>query len=807
MSKNFLDLKKFKHIKSDDDSTTLQHKDGHILRVAHKALSKDFQKQLSALSQMSKDDKTEAQAEESKADKQMYADGGVAAPDESSEINAGGSGSPQGAGKSGGGGDIIGTVMKLAPLIAAASKGGKVPYADGGDIADSVPEEGKQALANYVDAPSEAEQNLKDAQAAIKITPEMMRMASGVAMGSLGPVEGLAEEAAPVAKQALEAVVPMAEKTFGRLPAMIEEQAAHAGELAEQLGDYHPLVQKAYKMLNSLKDQANAYKVKGMKYAEGGAVDPQMDQQQDPNAQQMQPPLPVDVKPNPYAEMYNKTYAQIRQNNPGEPEAWARKSALNAAESQSAADQANVKIAREDAEAQQQQIMEENQRRQSIGLGPIPVPSVPDLPTSQNPVMSPKADATLTPIKSATNDIREVKGEDPLTGGESRDPESMLESGYQKQVSGLNAEAQAQGQLGQQQAEVLNKNIQDQNVAKDSFLQSYRQLEQERQDHMQDIKDGYIDPNAYWKDHSKLRTGIGMILAGFQPNGGPNAAINFLQYQMNNNLEAQRQNLGAKQNLLSANLRQFGNLRDGMDMTRLMQNDIMQHELQAAAAKSMSPMAKAQAMKAIGQLQMQSAPLFQQFALRRAMVNLSNNGGSPNSIDHLLGYMRVTNPEMAKEMESRYVPQVGLANIPVPEKVRGDLIAKQNFQLALQDLRNWTAGHSGSINPAAIAEGRTKAANVQNLYREAINGGVFKQGEQAFLSGIVDAKPDKFFNSIRVMPKLNEVIRQNDASMNVMKKAYGLPAQQQSQSQQPQYKMVNGVKYMRGPHGEAIKVK
>lgn len=49
MSKIALDLKKFKHVKSDDHTTTLRHKDGHELTISKKALSPEFQEQLNAL--------------------------------------------------------------------------------------------------------------------------------------------------------------------------------------------------------------------------------------------------------------------------------------------------------------------------------------------------------------------------------------------------------------------------------------------------------------------------------------------------------------------------------------------------------------------------------------------------------------------------------------------------------------------------------------------------------------------------------------------------------------------------------------
>lgn len=741
MAKMPFDLKKFQHVKSDDKSTTLQHSDGHILTIAHKALSPEFQEQLQALSKSKNKNYDEGgEVEEDQPEPPQVE---VAAPDVSSEIKGGQAGTyeakpenqvygpPK---KEGGGG--------LGKLL-ALSDGGKVYMADGGKPKEAHWDQFHTVTYNADNAPNQA------VTVSHKQSPEE-------------------RDSAEVNR---------------RQQASEEEARGKAAGL----------------------------------YAEGGDVaDPEQVRSESPGYQQpfeSVKEVPVEVQPNPYAEMYNKIYAQDRKLNPGQPDDFSRQHALNVVESQQAADKANTKIASEDAQDSQNKVIQENQRRQALGLEPMPLPAVPQLPSSPTQIQQ-GASLDQAPMAAKPDMPRNPAQEMQL---DAREPESMMESGYQNRLAGINAQANAQGALGQQQAELLNKNIEAQREAQLSFKNSYQELENERQAHMQDIKDGYIDPNQYWKGtynpqtgkneggHSKIMSGIGMILGGFNPTNSPNAAVNFLKFQMEQNLEAQKQNLGAKQNMLNANLRQFGNLRDAMDMTRVMQNDIMAHELQSAAAKAQSPMAKAAAMQAAGQLQMESAPLFQNFAMRRAMMNMSQQGANPSAIDHMLGYMRVVNPEMAKEMQSRYVPGVGLAHVPVPEKVRGDIVAKEQLSKAMSDLQMWAQKHSGSLSPSSINEGRTMAANVQNLYRDAINGGVFKQGEQAFINSIIDSDPTKFFNSIRVLPKLQEAQRENAASLNILKKNYGLPVQE---TQQPQYKIdKNGVKWMRGPKGQAIRVK
>lgn len=369
------------------------------------------------------------------------------------------------------------------------------------------------------------------------------------------------------------------------------------------------------------------------------------------------------------------------------------------------------------------------------------------------------------------------------------DAEGMMAKGYQSKLQGINAQAAAQGKLGEQQAQVLNQAIQHKQEAQAAFQEHYNSLEQERQAHMADIKNGYIDPNQYWTGdkngnggHSKIAAGIGMILAGFNPTNSPNAAINFLKNQMDMNIKAQETNLGAKQNLLAANLRQFGNLKDATDMTRLMQSDIMQQELATAAAKAQSPMAKAAALNAAGQLQMESAPLFQQFAMRRAMMGMTQNGSDPGAVDHMLGYMRVMNPEMAKEMESRYIPKVGMASVPVTPEVRNNLQAHQSLDAAIKNLYDFVRTHNTLVpGTPDYVRGQQKAMDLQTKIRESKLNTVYREGEKPLLDKFIQSNPAGVMKNLITIPQLKELSQSNSREFNILKQNYGLPVQHQTQ--------------------------
>lgn len=759
-----LDLKQFKHLKSDDKSTTLQHEDGHTLTLAHKSLSPAYQKQLQALAGISKNDKMPTDRDESKEDKQQQlamADGGNVNPKKVSD-------------------SIQGTFNPPEPK--------NFPDRFDTDVVHAAhPDKTPVPQAGIIHAPPEALAEGGD----VKKIP------------NYGKVEIKEDKPQPIGQLKDKAIDGKKPKVFEEARKMYADPDGLVSS-----NDSAPIIPEALQPTpddsgdNQPQSPISSPPTDAPPLQEPNAVPPQLQQVRDKyndlvkqqyfgKTREDKPGMPTDdISPLVFGQDNKppeKFLAPLYEQ--------AEKDVQSNKDQKMGADMAN-----------RQQTDQENQVRARAGLSPLPAMDMPTASTEANPTApgqipgassATDQQADRSPNSAAPAMPSSGTPSDGTSEAMSGDPSSMLAAGYKERMQGINQQAQAQGQLGEQQAKLLNDQIQGRQEAQRSYQDQYSQLEQERQAHMADIRAGYIDPNKYWTGdangnggHSRMAAGIGMIIAGFNPTSRPNAAIDFVKYQMEQNLEAQKQNLGAKQNLLTANLRQFGNLRDASDMTRIMQNDIVSNELQAAAAKAQTPMAKASALQAAGQLQMETAPMFQQFAMRRAMMNLASNPNqSPQAVDHMLGYMRMVNPEQAKEMESRYVPGVGLASTPIPAEVRSQLISKQQFGQAVQDLKSWSAKNSGSLSPSAIAEGRTKAANVQNLYRQGINGGVFKQGEQSFINGIIDSSPDKFFNNIRVLPKLNEAARENDSSLNILKRGYGLPTlaapQQSSASGNP----------------------
>jgi hypothetical protein len=363
-----------------------------------------------------------------------------------------------------------------------------------------------------------------------------------------------------------------------------------------------------------------------------------------------------------------------------------------------------------------------------------------------------------------------------------QDYAQQLQSATGQQVSGIQQQAAAEGQVAKDQQQVLNQQAQAQQSIAAHVQDVTAQHEAEIKSVVDDIKSGHIDPNRYLSNMNtaaKVGTGIGLILGGLGSGltHGPNQAADFLNKQIDRDIEGQRAELGKKQNLVSLYSQMLGDERAGATLASQVLTHVTADQLQAAAAKSGNPAAQARAQQAIGALLASRAPEMQRLNMTQGLINATKSGSvnDPNVANQLISTMRVLDPEKAKEMESRYIPGVGMAQVPLTPATRDEITAKNNLDLKAKRLYDWASSHSGDLSPTDANIGRTMAAELQSDYRNSINGGVFKKGEQEFIDNIVDSDPTKFFNSIRVLPKLKEVIDSNQVSLNNVKKSAGLP--------------------------------
>lgn len=226
------------------------------------------------------------------------------------------------------------------------------------------------------------------------------------------------------------------------------------------------------------------------------------------------------------------------------------------------------------------------------------------------------------------------------------------------------AEATAMGQQADAIKAAADRQMKAVEALKAQTDERYNYLNNERMALSDDVAKGHIDANEYIHNMNggqKAMTAIGLVLGGM---GGAltrqgNPVMQFLNSQIDRDVQAQQANLGIKKTLLEANLKQFGNMKDAMDMTRIMNAEIFSAGLQKAAAQQGTALAKARADQATAMLKLQYGPMLMQQMARRQALNLIGRaqGGSdvvqnidPASLVQALGVPEHAQKDVMKEI-------------------------------------------------------------------------------------------------------------------------------------------------------------
>lgn len=266
-----------------------------------------------------------------------------------------------------------------------------------------------------------------------------------------------------------------------------------------------------------------------------------------------------------------------------------------------------------------QKMQEYNQRAAQMGVPGVQMPAqAPVMPAS---MAQPAQDMGVAPPM--------VPQQAPQPQGDPYGTQAYYDAysgGLREQKAGIQQQAQAESAMGKEQAQLLNQQVQKQEEKLLTYQENYSSLEKERNAFVSDLQNQHIDSNRLLNEMGggkKVMTAIGLILGGM--GGGlmhqENPALKFLQSQIQNDIEAQKANLGKGESLLKANLQQFGNLNQAAQMTQAMMNDVISNQLKEAAAKAADPLAKARALQAAGQLDVNSAGILSQIAMRKTMLS------------------------------------------------------------------------------------------------------------------------------------------------------------------------------------------
>lgn len=389
-----------------------------------------------------------------------------------------------------------------------------------------------------------------------------------------------------------------------------------------------------------------------------------------------------------------------------------------------------------------------------------------------------------------------------------------------QEVGGQLQQAKALGALGTEQAGIQERLAQDKQQVIDDFQHSYQTNQAQVSALADDVRKGFVNPNHYWDNHSKFMTGLGLILAGFNPSNKPNAAMEFLQNNIQRDTQAQMANLGAKQDLLNHAYQMFGNAHSAAEFTNAVKTDEAANHLQAAAAKSQNAQQAAQFNMQAGALKRSASQQLLPLSARMGVMNALQKGADPSEA---LPQLRAFDKPFADTVENHLFPRAtagggGTTDTPITPEARAKIAAQQNVLLKTQALQNFidTNTIQGVLSPAHRAEGEALAAELAQFYRQG-TGASTSESEQKTISNFIDQKPGGFLSAYMNDPRLHALTGSMQDSINTQKNQFGFHpfggAAQAPQSQaaptptpaaqapSAQIQMRNGKPYKKVPGG------
>ncbi len=393
------------------------------------------------------------------------------------------------------------------------------------------------------------------------------------------------------------------------------------------------------------------------------------------------------------------------------------------------------------------------------------------------PVIAPQATAPIAPAPQAQAPTAMAATPTPV-----KEAPDAAQLGFAKEQAGIRGEAQAIGREGNAEAAVQAQSLRVQQAAQTDFQDRVARKQKEIDALNDDVRKGHIDPHKYMGSLTtgqKIFTAIGLLMGGI--GGGilkqENPAMKFINQEIDRDIEAQKEQLGSKKTLLSANMAQLQDMRAAAELTKAMQLSMVSTQLQMEAAKSKDPLAKARALQESGKLDIDVGSKIQNAAkLGSLNALLAKASSDPGSLPTLVDAIEKFDPKKAEDLRKRMVPNMGFASSEKGAEslmeLKGTVDAAKDGLNELSKMANMTGK---SLSPEQVGKAEVIAGTLRGLLRVPITGpGAMNESEIKLLEGMI-ANPTKMFtldSSTKV--RLKTLTERLDKSVELQGKARGI---------------------------------
>jgi hypothetical protein len=233
-----------------------------------------------------------------------------------------------------------------------------------------------------------------------------------------------------------------------------------------------------------------------------------------------------------------------------------------------------------------------------------------------------------------------------------------LNASYVQGQQAISEHQDVASQLAANDADIQARDIAARQDLQTQATANLAALQKHKDDFTNYIQAHPIDPNHYLENMGtgkKISTAIGLMLGGLSgglTGTGINPAQQWLNAQIERDIEGQKSRMDQQKTILGANQELYGDQNIALNMARTNMNDLYDRQIQQEATKLGTPAAKAAADAAHSQFAMANYQNLQQASIRQTAMQAIKNGGA--GIDPVtLGHAGLMDPgEATKEQAS-----------------------------------------------------------------------------------------------------------------------------------------------------------
>ena len=359
-----------------------------------------------------------------------------------------------------------------------------------------------------------------------------------------------------------------------------------------------------------------------------------------------------------------------------------------------------------------------------------------------------------------------------------------------------------------------------------SSMQTFQQHKQndqnelfpEAQSFKADLDNGQIQPETYHdlfakKDTlGKIGTLFGLMLggAGAGLSHQPNMLMQMMDQTIDRDLKAQQESVQNKQNFLRINQQNQMTQAQAKNLTvdaqtkawalaKTQMNWTALHSLVQNTNKLPEGPQKQQALSTLAMMnqgvQNENFNILDRAATASALSKtlMGQTPGQPggNTMMMKSGLLGPEAKEIGTDVEQKTLPGIGVANRPVQQGDRDQILAMNVLDNKGKDLLNFIQQHQGvNLNrwaPATKKVALQKVEEMKNFYNNSIQGGALTEGrlgwyDEQFAKNPTDILPQMLGNTA----KLKEMVNSNSMRKNMLLNSYGVKTPNQEQQQQNQ---------------------